>query len=167
MRSYAFAVIAAVAAAAADEKSENKYYHDTGAHYYGSDVTPYEYSHGLLQGHESHYPEHVHAAIRAADESAHHVLEHRYDDAHDVEMVPFKERAVLKAVDRPESHSYGHTDDIEPHVRPTFSSVGLEDRYEKGHAWIAGHDVQVGPEHADRYDSGRKFKAAEDHHVIQ
>ena len=103
MRSFAFAAIAAFAAAA--EEQENLY-HTYGPHYYGRDVTPYEYTHGPYQHHESRYPAYAHAAYVAADHSAHRVLQHKFDDAHDVTPVPYHEHAVLKAVDRPESRSY-------------------------------------------------------------
>ena len=84
---------------------DENYYH----RYYDADQTPYEYAHGHYQDHESRYPAYAHAAYVAADHAAHRVLQHKYDDAHDVTPVDFHEHAVLKAVDRPESRSYEHT----------------------------------------------------------
>jgi len=51
-----------------------------------------------------HYEEELHWA----QPDAHRVLDHKYDDAHDVTPVPFHEHAVLPAVDRPESSSFEH-----------------------------------------------------------
>ena len=94
----------------ADQKDNyyHHYYSTHGSPYYGRDVTPYEYTHGRYQDQESRYPAYAHAAYVAADYAAHRVLQHKYDDAHDVTMVPFHEHAVPKAVDRPESRSYEH-----------------------------------------------------------
>ena len=54
---------------------------------------PYHYYH-----HDSYHMDH----------HTHPELDHRYDDAHDVTPVPYHDHRVLPAVDRPESHSYGH-----------------------------------------------------------
>ena len=38
----------------------------------------------------------------------HPELDHQWDDAHDVEPVPFHEHAILRAPDIPDHHMYGH-----------------------------------------------------------
>ena len=38
----------------------------------------------------------------------HPELDHHWDDAHDVEPVPFHEHAILRSPDYPDHHSYGH-----------------------------------------------------------
>ena len=117
----------------APEGQESNYYHRV------TDVTPYEYSHGIYQDRESRYPAYERALVRDIDHSQHRRLDHRYDDRHDIEPVPFHEHAVLPAVDRPESRSYLHhahvyADGMEPHYKPVYSSAGKAHVYEPVHS---------------------------------
>ena len=144
MRSFAFAAIVAVAIAA--EKEENQYVVHHGAHYYGTDITPYEYTHGVHQDHESRYPAYERAVVRDIDHSQHRRLDHRYDDRHDVEPVPFHEHRVLRAVDRPESRSYLH------HAR-NEAPEGQESNYYHRVADITPYEYTHGiyQDHESRY----------------
>ena len=81
-------------------------------------------------------------------------MDHRYDDRHDIEPVPFHEHAVLRAVDRPESRSYLHharvyadgvepqADGLEPHYKPVYSSAGKASVYQpEAHVYQPVHAV--------------------------
>ena len=100
-----------------------------------TDITPYEYSHGL--GHTTSYVGHGtgyghgyhgyrygddsyyaygdhgyaygaphHEAVYESYHVTHPELDHKYDDQHDIEPVHFHEHAVLPAVLHPDRHSY-------------------------------------------------------------
>jgi len=66
----------------------------------------HEYREHVLK--DDHYTGHHEETLHWAQPEAHRALDHKYDDAHDVTPVPFKEHAILPAVDRPESSYFEH-----------------------------------------------------------
>lgn len=57
--------------------------------------------------------------------TTHGVLDHKFDDQHDIEPVHFHEHAIHKAFPHPDSHDYEHTLEIEREHIPGMHEAAL------------------------------------------
>ena len=70
----------------------------------------------------------------------HPELDHKYDDAHDVTPVDFKEHAILHALPHPDSHSYEGTLDPYP---ITHSIEPYHEAYAADHSTVSVAEVET------------------------